>query len=338
MFLPCLLLIIAGHAGAQSFMEQRKRFRTQIDEAAETKLDQDGTYTAVIFRSDRGRYDFHMTPSDRLRIKDHLTTCFESMDSARLERFAGLLNTGHFLVSKQSQSDGTTAKVVFLSPTVPYWDDLTDVDGIESMFHVYDFSVGLYAPGAERMYVVLQTEGEFFGVSRSIALPLVFTKDSAHRTLTFSMPSQTEIVAALEALPAVQPGRASPREKFIDACRRHPYFQQRDKDGDLTVSDKDIDGVLRETILEMAKRCDVKESTGRWRVDESFRGFLLVEYSLKTRVNVDAVIPAVFRFAKGALGKAAQSISDAVSIKYLPLSMKDFRDSTQERAKRESAQ
>jgi len=196
------------------------------------------------------------------------------------------------------------------------------------MFHTYNFSVGMDNLAEDKMHVILQTEGSFFGISQQVSLPVYFVRDAKKRTYSFRMSTQAEINDALSKMQPINPGRTSPEEKFIDACRTHPYFQQK-KDGEYAVSDDDIRKIYLQTVKEVDEECPVKESTGHWTVQEDYP-YLVVDYSLKTRVNINAFIPPSLRFLSGTIEEVAQSISDEVSVKYLPLSMKNFRDFTQE--------
>jgi hypothetical protein len=320
-------LLIAA-ADSENFLEQRRKFRDEIKNKVETRLDSDGNYVSVIFEGEQGRYDFKVTPEDRARLKKYASSYFSTTDDALLDRIVDEMNSGHYAVYKEYHDDGVNLKVLFLSPKARYWKWLTDVNGIEKMFHTYNFSVGLHQPDRNNTYVVLQTEGAFFGISQAVTLPLIFTADEKKRTLSFHMPDQKEINRAMSNMEPLKEGRTSPEDKFIDAARTHPFFQQK-KNGEYAVSDDDILKLYRETIKNMDEECPVKESTGHWTVQDDYP-YLVVDYSLKTRVNVDAFIPPSLRFLSGTIEDIAQSISDEVSVKYLPLSMKNLRDFTQE--------
>ena len=327
-FAALAFLLVIAAAGSADFLEQRRKFRDEIRNKVETGLDSDGNYISVIFKGEEGKYNFGVTAEDRARLKAYASSYFNTTDDKLLDKIVDEMNTGHYAVYKEYHDDGVNLKVLFLSPKAKYWEWLTDVNGIEKMFHTYNFSVGLHAPDKDSMYVILQTEGAFFGISQAVTLPLIFTTDHEKRTLSFKMPAQKEINQAMADMEPVKEGRTSPEDKFIDAARTHPFFQQKDG-GEYAVSDKDILELYSETIKNMDEECPVKESTGHWTVQDDYP-YLVVDYSLKTRVNIDAFIPPSLRFLSGTLEDIAQSISDEVSVKYLPLSMKNLRDFTQE--------
>ncbi len=320
--------LIAATVSSADFLAQRRKFRDQIKNKIEKKLDQDGKYIAVTFKGEEQKYDFKVTAPDRARLKAYAGKYFSCTDDALLDKVVDEMNTGRFVVYKEFHSDGVNLKVIFLSPKARYWDWLTDSNGIEKMFHTYNFSVGLDTGSRSDMNVIIQTEGSFFGITEAVTLPVYFESDPQARTFSFRMPSQKQIVLALAQMKPLKPGRAKPEEKFIDACRTHPYFQQTDKDGKFTVSDADILKLYHSTVEDLGE-CPVKESSGHWKIQEDYP-YLVVDYSLKTAVNVNAFIPPSMRFLSGTLEDVAQSISDEVSVKYLPLSMKNFRDFTQE--------
>ncbi|HUT56003.1 MAG TPA: hypothetical protein VM658_21610 [bacterium] len=319
---------IAAAVSSADFLAQRRKFRDEIKNKVETKLDQDGNYIAVIFKGEESKYNFKVSPEDRARLKAYAGQYFSCTDGALLDKIVDQMNTGRFVVFKEFQSDGVNLKVLFLCPKAKYWDWLTDCNGIENMFHTYNFSVGLDTGDRSRMNVIIQTEGSFFGITQSVSLPVYFESDAKSRTFSFRMPSQKQIIQAVASMKPVKPGRVRPEEKFLDSCRTHPYFQQTKGNGELVVSDEDIMKLYHATVEDL-QECPVKESTGHWTVQEDYP-YLVVDYSLKTSVNVNAFIPTSMRFLSGTLEDVAQSISDEVSVKYLPLSMKNFRDFTQE--------
>jgi len=324
--------LLVSAQSSEDFLAQRREFREQIKNKIEYELDKEGLYSAVIFESEKDSYDFEMAAGDRARLKKYMSSYFETDDDELLEKMADELNKGRYVIYKDYQDDGVDLKVVFLSPRAKYWEWLTDGNGIEKMFHVYNFSVGLYEAGRDE-YVILQTEGTFFGISQQVTLPVLFTQDPETRTFAFHMPTQDEIIQAVEKMEPIEPGRTAPEQKFTDACRQHPFFRQKDEDGDYVVTDKEIKRYYKTTVTQLDSECPVKESTGHWTVQEDYP-YLVVDYSLKTRVNIDAFIPKALRFLSGALEDIAQMISDEVSVKYLPLSMKNFRDKTQEWTRR----
>ncbi len=325
----CLALLVSGLVFSETFIEERERFREEIKNKQETQLDEQGLFYAVIFDKDQGKYAFDVSQKDAQRIKSYMSGYFNCTDQALLDKMLKAIKSGHFIIFKEYNDDGVNLKTIFISPEAKYWEWLTDANGIESLFHVYNFSVGLYSPGAERMHIMIQTQGDFFGISKAVTLPIWFEKNDQAREFSFKMPTQAEIVKVVNQMPPLKPGRDSLEEKFIDYCRTHSYFQQMD-DGEYLIEDKDIVKLLERVILDKDEGCEVKETTGKWKVQDDFPDYMLVSYSLKTRVNIEALLPSFMRFAAGAVDKAAQIISDEVSVKYLPLSMKNFRDFTQE--------
>ena len=322
-------LLLCAVAGAPDFLEQRRQFREEIKNKIETELDAQGNYLAVIFKSEANKYNFKIAANDRARLKSHLKAYFGSRDEALLAKMLNELNRGRYIIYKEYLPDGVNLKTVFLSPRARYWEWLTDYNGIEKMFHVYNFSVGLYQPDPDSMAVILQTEGTFFGITQAVNLPIVFRRDGKTHQVWCRMPTQQEMIAQVKKMPAVKPGRDQPEQKFIDACRTHPYFKQVEAGGGFKVSDEDIRKLYRVVVTNKDQECPIKDISGGWQIYEDYP-YLVVDYSLKTKVNVEALIPKAMRSLSGAAAPVVQYISDEVSVKYLPLSMKDFRDSTQE--------
>ncbi|OGP56056.1 MAG: hypothetical protein A2V67_14025 [Deltaproteobacteria bacterium RBG_13_61_14] len=325
-------LVLAGVsalAATSAFVAQRERFRQEINFKKETKLDQAGRYLSVLFDADVGKYDFQVSEPDRQRLSAYLGDFFATTDQNLLKTMVDALNTGHIIVFKEYHPDGVNLKTFFLSPKARYWEWLTDINGIENMFHVYNFSVGLGPNNPQGSYVLLQTQGTFFGITRAVTLPVFFWQDDATRTLNFRMPTQAAVTEAAQKMPALKPGRTDLDLKFMDYSRVHPFFQEKNARGEFVTSDQDIKEILHEVVLNMDEDCEVKETTGHWTIHEDYP-YLVVDYSLKTRVNMAAFIPPALRFLAGTLEQAAQYISDEVSAKYLTLSMKNFRDLTQQ--------
>lgn len=323
------IVVLCAATSATDFMEQRRKFREEIKNKIETRLDAKGNYLAVIFKGEENKYNFQMTANDRSRLKTHLKSYFSCQDEALLAKMLDELNRGRYIVYKEFHKDGVNLKTVFLSPKVKYWEWLTDYNGIEKMFQVYNFSVGLHKPDPDTMSVILQTEGTFFGVTQAVNLPIVFHREWDARKVSCRMPTQEEIVAHVKKMPTINPGRDKPELKFIDACRTHPYFQQLDSSGKRKVADEDILKLYKTVVVNKDKECPVKDISGGWQIQEDYP-YLVVNYSLKTIVNVEALIPKSMRFISGTMDSVVQQISDEVSVKYLPLSMKNFRDLTQE--------
>ncbi len=324
------LLLISVAAASTDFMEQRRKFRSEIKDKIEKELDDEGMYLSVTFKDERDKYDFKVSEKHRLRLKSYLKSYFNCEEESLLEKMVDELDRGRYIIYKEYHEEGVNIKVLFLSPEAKYWKWLIDGNGIERMFHTYNFSVGLFQTG-NKQYVVLQTEGSFWGITQSVTLPMVFTDYPDERRFAFQMPKEDEIQEAVRRMEPIKPGRTGPLEKFIDACRQHPYFQQVDEDGEYAVGEDEIRDYYEMVVAELDEECPVKESKGHWCIQEDYP-YLVVDYSLKTRVNIEAFIPRALRigFITGTLEGIAQKISDEVSVKYVPLSMKNFRDMTQE--------
>ncbi|HUT52630.1 MAG TPA: hypothetical protein VM658_04510 [bacterium] len=322
-------VLLCAATSADDFLEQRREFRKEIENKVEQELSPEGNYLSVIFQDEVKKYDFRITPRDGNRLQSHLGSFFACDDRALLARMVEDLDRGRYIIYKEYHDDGVLLKVVFLVPEAKYWEWLTDANGIEKMFHVYNFSVGLYQPDPDSRSVILQTEGAFFGITQAVNLPIIFYRDLKQRTSLCRMPTQDEMMTHLRKMPAIKPGRDQPEEKFIDACRTHPYFQQVDPSGVFKVSDEDILELYRTVVTNKDEDCPIRDISGGWRVHEDYP-YLVVDYSLKTTVNVEAIIPRSMRFLAGATAPVVQRISDEVSVKYLPLSMKNFRDHAQQ--------
>ena len=327
-----LLAAAVAVAATSAFVAQREKFRQEINFKKEIKLDQAGHYLSVLFDADLGKYQFGVSQPDRDRLSAYLGNFFGTTDPNLQKQMVDELDSGHILVYKEYQPDGVNLKAFFLSPKAKYWEWLTDINGIEKMFHVYNFSVGIGPNDPQGGSVILQTQGAFFGITEAVTLPVFFWQSPSGHTLNFREPTQGEITQAVEKAPAVQPGRTAVDQKFIDYYRAHPLFQEKNASGDPAISDQEIKKMLHVIVLNKDEKCDVKESSGHWTIQDDYP-YLVVDYSLKTRVNINAFIPPALRFLSGTVEKAAQLISDEVSAKYLTLSMKNFRDFTQEWSK-----
>ncbi|GEM_PF-1340840 len=338
-FCLCAGLIISspGIIRAETFQQQRNRFRDEIKYKTEEQLDKDGLYVAVMFDKDKGQWDFQVSDEEAVRIKEHLREYFSLSDETLIAEMVRRMNSGAIIVYKEysPNADGVNLKTTFLSPKVPYWETLTDINGIENLFHVYNFSVAFGKKSPVDTYVFLQTQGTFWGFTKAVTLPLIFHADEARRTLDWSMPPEKDLVQAVNELPVLTPGRESLGNRFIDTCRTHPMFQEKDASGKYVVSDEQIMRWLSDNILHKDSECDVKDCYGRWTVYEDFDQYNLISYSLMTVVNIEAFIPPNIPAISRMVKKFAQIISDEVSARYLPLSMKNFRDHTQAAAQKE---
>jgi len=320
---------------AGTFRAQREQFRSEINLKIEEPLDKPGLYRSVTFKNEK-QWDFKVSPEEAQIISQSISDYFNLKDKALLNKMVWDMNQGRFIVFKEfdSNSEGVNLKCAFLSPRVPYWQYLTDIDGIEKLFYVYNFSVAFGKKSPTETYVILQTQGKFMGFTKAVTVPVIFNADEPNRILSFKMPAQKEIIEVVNHLPVLNPGRAGLEERFVDLCRTHPWFQEKDTKGNYLVSDKEILAILDQAILNKDKKCDVYESIGRWKVEEDIsERYYLVTYSLRSVVNLQAFIPPNIPLLGPAFKKIAQAVSDEVSAKYLPLSMKNFRDLTVEWAK-----
>jgi hypothetical protein len=324
-----LLAAAAAVAAVSAFVAQREKFRQEINFKKETKLDASGRYLSVLFDADLNKYHFQVSQADRDRLSAYLGQFFGATDPKLLQRMVDELDTGHILVYKEYLPEGVNLKTLFLSPKVKYWEFLTDLNGIEKMFHTYNFSVGFGPNDPKFTCVLLQTQGTFFGIAEAVTLPECYWQDPAAHRLNFREATQDEITQIVQKAAPLKPERADLDQKFIDYCRAHPMFQEKGASGEPVISDQEIKKMLHDIVLNKNDKCDVKESSGHWGIQEDYP-YLVVEFTLMSRVNIEAFIPPAFRFLKSIVAKAAQIISDEVSAKYVTLSMKNFRDLTQE--------
>jgi hypothetical protein len=335
----CAGLIISslGIIRAETFQQQRNRFRDEIKYKTEEQLDKDGLYIAVMFDKDVGRWDFQVSDEEAERIKKHLQEYFSLSDQALLAEMVRRMNSGAIIVYKEylPNADGVNLKTTFLSPKVHYWEMLTDINGIENLFHVYNFSVAFGKKTPVDTYVLLQTQGTFLGFTKAVTLPLIFHADHSRRTLGWSMPPEKDLVQAVNELPVLTPGRESLGNRFIDTCRTHPMFQEKDPGGNYVISDEQIMRWLSDNIIHKDSECDVKDCYGQWKAYEEFDQYNLICYSLLTVVNIAAFIPPDIPAISRLVKKFAQMVSDEVSARYLPLSMKNYRDHTHAAAQKE---
>jgi len=327
-----IAVMLAGLALASTFREQRTRFREEINLKVEQPLTKNNLLNSVTFKNEKAR-DFKVCPAEAAKIKAALGEYFGARDDELLERMVSELNLGRFIVFKEynPNSDGVNLKCAFLSPKVPYWKSLTDIAGIEKLFYVYNFSVLLGNQSLTESIVLLQTEGKYLGFGKSVTVPEYFRADEPNKTLHFRIATQAEAADMVNKLPVFKPGRTSQKDRFLDLCRTNAWFQEKDSRGNYVVSDKEILELLDKDIVHKDLKCDVYESNGKWKVDEGIAdNYMLVTYSLKTQVNIQAFIPPNLPLLGPMFKKIAQQVSDEVSAKYLPLSMKNFRDRTVE--------
>jgi len=327
-------LLASGLLWAGSFRDQRVKFREEINLKVEEPMDAQELYHSVTFKNEKA-WDFKVTPAESEKLKGITKEFFGANDDKMLAKMVSDMGKGRFIVFKEylANNDGVNLKCIFLSPKVPYWKALIDIPGIEKLFYVYNFSLLLANKGPNDNYVLLDTEGKYMGFGKSVAVPVFFHADEASKTLSFRRATQKEATDAVNALPA-KSSRTSLDDRFIDLARSNPWFQEKDASGNYLTSDKDILELLDKNIIHEDTKCDVYASTGRWQVMEDVSpNYLVVDYSLKTVVNIRAFIPPNLPLLGPMFKKIAQNVSDEVSAKYLPLSMKNFRDHTAEWAK-----
>jgi len=319
-------LILAG-----TFRDQRDKFREEINLKVEEPIAGSKLYSSVTFKNEKA-WDFKITPDQAGKIKAQLQSYFNLNDQKMLEQMAAEMNQGRFIVFKEfsSEADGVNLKCAFLSPKVPYWDALTDINDIERLFYVYNFSVAFGKKSQTETYVVLQTQGKFMGFTKAVTLPLIFNADYPNRVLSWKMPTQKELLEVADKIP----GKGTVQDRFIALARAHQWFQDKDDQGNYGVSDQELQKILDQAILNKDKKCDVYQCAGKWKIDETISDdYYLVTYSLLSVVNIQAFIPPNIPLVGAMFKKIAQSVSDEVSAKYLPLSMKNFRDHTVKWAK-----
>ncbi|MCX5868930.1 MAG: hypothetical protein NT009_15870 [Proteobacteria bacterium] len=322
-----LVLFLAGLAlagGKKSFREGREEFRKKIETKQEKPIEGTKEAAAVYFPEDAGKFNFTVNPGETGKLKGLIQNYFQVKDDQVLSQAVSHLGKGAIVIGKRYSQvkDGVVLKAIFLMPPYPYWERLANVDGIEDTFAVYNTSVDFYAEGVTH-FCYLQIEGTFFGITSAIDLPVLFTPYPKTREFSFHMPTQAELDRAAKNLKPVNPGRTQPLEIFTDLVRRHPLFSEQDKKGRFRVSDKNILKIHRNVFN--LNECQVKVTEGTWKIFEDYSGFYVVEYLLRSVVNVDAFVPKI-PLIRGAVEKVAQSISDEVSVKYFPLSMKNLRD------------
>ncbi len=320
------LTLFSGLILAGNFRDQRDKFREEINLKVEEPISESKLYNSVTFKDEKA-WDFKITPEQSQKIQSQLKNYFSLNDPKMLGQMAEEMNRGRFIVFKEfsSEADGVNLKCAFLSPKVPYWDQLTSINDIEKLFYVYNFSVAFGKKNPTDTYVVLQTQGKFLGFTKAVTLPLLFSADYSNRALSWKMPSQQELNEAA----AKMPGNGTVQQKFIALARTHQWFQEQDSQGNNVITDQDLQKIVEQAVTNKDKKCDVYKCAGKWKIDENVSAdYYLVTYSLLTVVNIQAFIPPNIPLLGPMFKKIAQSVSDEVSAKYLPLSMKNFRDHT----------
>ena len=68
------------------------------------------------------------------------------------------------------------------------------------------------------------------------------------------------------------------------------YYAEKDKHGSYVVSDKEVLKVLA-MLTDMANKCEVKDTRAHYKVHEGFGGFHLVEYTISSMANINALFP-----------------------------------------------
>jgi hypothetical protein len=312
----------------ESFYKQRKKLREIIDDKLDRDIDGIDSIKAVYFKKDLDRFSFNIKKEERKRIGEVLGHLFGVPADKKPEGMLNRLADGGILVAKQYKGSKQGIKLfsAFLIPKIRYWHILTDIEGIEKHFHIYNAAIALGSIEKGRMvYCCLQTEGTFWGFTRTVNLPMKFIIDRETRSVSYVLPSQEEMVRIVDRLAPTKVGRSSPMEKFMDRCRSEPLFAEKQKRGLYRISNRTLRKIYHEVVDEKSKRCEVKITDGCWRVYEEFSGFCLVTYYLRSMVNVAAFVPNI-PFISDLVEKFAQHVSDKASLKYLPLSMMNFRD------------
>jgi hypothetical protein len=324
-----LLALIVGVATARadSFQQRRRAFRREIDKKKTFDIQKD--LKAILYDSDVGRYAFPMGPPERDRVLGIVKGFFgvADGDAARIvDELAG----GKILVKREYRKGdknlkGVQIAALLLIPPVPYWSKIESIDRAEQTFHVFNVTASLWDEGAlPVVYGFFQPEGTFSGFTRASTVPMKATRKRGERHVIYSTPTQLEINQALGAMPAASPERSGLAERFIDRVRRKPYYAEKDKNGNYVVSDKEILKVLA-VLTDMNNKCEVRDTRAHYRIHEGFAGFHVVEYSLSSMANINALFPNI-PVLRSVVESIAQSVADQVSWKYFSLSMKNLRD------------
>jgi hypothetical protein len=322
------VLLIAAITPEQ-FMEEKQKSRAMLNNTKWEQLGAEKNYQAAIFKDEIGKYDFKVTPEDRERLKAHLKSYLNCKDDALLNKMVDRLGSGHALIYKQDVDDGVVMKTTYLSPEAKYWEWLADFNKYEFLFHYYNATIELYRPQPNISISVVVTEGEFFGFRKVISMPVVPKVDEKDKSISYVKPTQAEMIAHLNNMPPVKPGRDKPEEKFIDACRTHLYFQQKDSQGRFMISDEDIRDSDKKDVPDIAEECEIKTASGHYQVHGDYP-YIVMDIVVKAGVNLEAFLPGPLASLLSSLEDAVNSVTGELVVKFVPLFMRNFRDHTQE--------
>ncbi len=323
------LLLFVSPLYADSFQQQRRAFRKEIDKKALFDIGSFKNLKAVLYNSDINRFAFKMSQPERTRLLGLVKSFFWVGDDDAgkvVDRLAG----GQIIVKKDYRKGtgslkGVAMSALLLIPPFPYWHRIESIDRAEQTFHVFNVSASFLDEGARPVvYGLYQPEGKFMGITRATTVPMKATRKRAEHKVTFTMPTQEEVKQALFAMQATSPQRWGLEERFVDRMRRHPYFAEKDKKGNYEIDDKTILKMLS-VLANMEKKCEVKDTQAYYKVHEGYAGFHVVEYSITSMANIKAIFPNI-PLLRSIVERIAQSIADQVSWKYFSLSMKNLRD------------
>jgi hypothetical protein len=326
-----LLALLVGVSAAQadSFQQRRRAFRREIDRKKVLDIGGQKDLKAILYDSDAGRFAFAMSDVERGRLAG-LVQGFFGVGGGDAGTIVNELAGGKVIVKKEYRKGDRSLKGVKMSafllmPNVPYWHRMATVDKAEEVFHVFNVTQTFWDEGAlPTVYGFYMPEGTFSGITRATVVPMKATRRSGERLIVYTTPTQAEINQALAAMPATSPERSGLPERFVDRCRRHAYYSEKDKNGNYVVSDKEILKVLA-VLTDTANKCEVRDTQAHYKIHEGFAGFHLVEYAISSMANINALFPNI-PVLRSVVESIAQSVADQVSWKYFSLSMKNLRD------------
>ena len=321
------VILCVSSAHADSFQQRRRAFRREIDKKKVFDIQKD--LKAILYDSDNGHFAFAMAQPERDRLAG-IVKGFFGVGDGDAGRIIDELAGGKIIVKKEYRKGdrnlkGVQMSAVLLIPPVPYWSKIESIDRAEQTFSVFNVTSSFWDEGSlPVIYGFYQPEGTFSGITRASTVPMKVTRKRGERLVIYSTPTQVEVNQALAAMPAAAPERSGLAERFIDRVRRHPFYAEKDKNGNYVVSDKEILKVLA-ILMDTAGKCEVRDTRAQYQVHEGFAGFHVVEYSISSMANINALFPNI-PLLRSVVESIAQSVADQVSWKYFSLSMKNLRD------------
>ncbi len=331
------LLVGVSSAQADSFQQRRRAFRREIDKKKVFDVGAHKDLKAILYDSDNGKFAFAMSDEERGRLGG-LVKGFFGVGDGDAGTIVNELAGGKILVKKEYRKGDKSMKGVKMSaflliPNVAYWHRLSSVDKAEETFHVFNVTSTFWDEGGlPTVYGFYMPEGTFSGITRATTVPMKATRKRGERLIVYTTPSQVEINQALAAMPAASPERSGLPERFIDRCRRHAYYAEKDKNGNYVISDKEILKVLA-ILVDTANKCEVRDTQAHYKIHEGFAGFHVVEYAISSMANINALFPNI-PLLRSMVESIAQGVADQVSWKYFSLSMKNLRDAVVADARR----